>query len=227
MPLSPIELRVLGALIEKDATTPESYPLSIGALVTACNQKTSRDPVTDYHLQEVQEAVARLRDRGLVATVQEVSDRVPKHRHKAAQALDADLGELALLSVLMLRGEQTAGELRARTERYVAFSDLAEVEAVLRALETRRVPLVKNKGRSPGRSQDRWAHTLGSDEEKLQPRVRGRVPGDDEAPRDGAEPGASAPSRAAAAPDVTALEGRIAALEERVAELERRRDERS
>jgi uncharacterized protein len=225
MPLSPIELRVLGALIEKDATTPESYPLSIGALVTACNQKTSRDPVTDYHLQEVQEAVARLRDRGLVATVQEVSDRVPKHRHKAARAFEVDLKELALLSVLMLRGEQTPGELRARTERYVAFSDLAEVEAVLRALETRRVPLVKNRGRAPGRSQDRWTHTLGSDEEKLQPRVRARVHGDDEGPRDGVEH--STPSGALEGPDLAALEARIAALEERVAELERRRDERS
>jgi uncharacterized protein len=217
MPLSPIELRVLGALIEKDATTPESYPLSLGALVTACNQKTSREPVTDYHLQEVQEAVGRLRDRGLVATVQEVADRVPKHRHKAAQAFDADLKELALLSVLMLRGEQTPGELRARTERYVAFRDLAEVESILQGLETRRVPLVKNRGRAPGRSQDRWLHTLGSDEERLQPRVRPRAESDDARGGDDERP--------QGAPERVALEARMVALEERLAELERRLSE--
>jgi hypothetical protein len=114
MPLSEVELRVLGALVEKERTTPEAYPLSTQALVTACNQRTSRDPVTDHHLLEVRDAVQRLRDRGLAATVQEIGDRVPKHRHLLARAWTLDETELALLAVLILRGEQTAAELRAR-----------------------------------------------------------------------------------------------------------------
>ncbi len=172
MPLSDAEVRVLGALIEKERTTPEAYPLSIGACVTACNQRTSRDPVTDLHLQEVQEALQRLRDRGLVATVQGVADRVPKHRHRLAEALPADARELALLSVLMLRGAQTPGELRSRTERYVAFPT-SPTSPRAAAMAARPAPLVRDLGRAPGQSQDRWTHTLGHDETRLQPRVRG------------------------------------------------------
>lgn len=173
MPLSAIETRVLGALAEKERTTPETYPLSTQALVTACNQKTSRDPVTDYHLQDVLEALQRLRDKGHAATVQEVSDRVPKHRHLMARSLELNGDEIALLSVLMLRGPQTPGELRGRTERYgVTMRTLPELEERLRSLAERRVPLVENQGRSPGQSQDRWSHTLGASEERLQPRVR-------------------------------------------------------
>lgn len=199
MALSAAEVRVLGALVEKAFTTPESYPLSIQALVTACNQKTSREPVTDLHQQEIQEALARLRDRGLAATIQEVRDRVPKHHHRLGEAMDLDARDLAVLSVLMLRGEQTPGELRARTERYGASLDLAAVEETLQALAERSAPLVTNRGRAPGRSQDRWAHTLGTDEERLQPRVRSTKPrrSDDES-----------------------LGARVAALEERVSALE-------
>lgn len=173
MSLSDIELRVLGALAEKERTTPETYPLSTQALVTACNQKTSREPVTDYHLQDVLEALQRLRDKGHATTVQEVGDRVPKHRHLMARSLELNADEIALLSVLMLRGPQTPGELRSRTERYgVSMRTLPELEERLRALSERRVPLVENQGRSPGQSQDRWSHTLGASEERLQPRVR-------------------------------------------------------
>jgi uncharacterized protein len=200
MPLSHVEVRVLGTLVEKAYTTPEAYPLSMQALVAACNQKTSRDPVTDHHLQEVQEALARLRDRGLAATVQEMRDRVPKHHHLLGEKLDLDDRELAVLSVLMLRGEQTPGELRARTERYGAEFDLAAVEATLAGLATRSAPLVVNRGRAPGRSQDRWAHTLGADEERLQPRVRGVRPVRSEGP--------------------AGIEARLAALESRVEALE-------
>lgn len=172
MPLSDVELRVLGALIEKDRTTPENYPLSAQGLVTACNQRTSRDPVTDLHLQEVLAAVNRLKDRGLVEIVQEAGDRVPKHRHNAMSALDLDGRELAVLAILMLRGPQTPGELRSRSERYVDFPDVAAVERTLVSLADRSAPLVANLGRSPGQSQDRWMHSLGTDESKMAPRVR-------------------------------------------------------
>ena len=172
MALSAIEVRVLGALIEKERTTPEGYPLSSQALLTACNQKTSRDPVTAYHLQEVQAAVQRLRDRGLAATVHGATERVPKHLHRAAEALELNRAEAALLAVLMLRGEQTPGELRTRTDRYQQFKDLAEVEAALARLQDRSTPLVKNLGRAAGQSQDRWIHALGQDEERLLPRAR-------------------------------------------------------
>jgi uncharacterized protein len=206
MPLSDIELRVLGALVEKERTTPDAYPLSMQALVAACNQLTNRDPVSDHHLQEVREAVQRLRDRGLAATVQEVRDRVPKHRHLLARGLTSDATELVLLAGLMLRGPQTAAELRTRAERYGGIPDLAGVEAALGAMARRDPPLVRNAGRSPGQSQDRWAHVLGSDEERLQPRVRAVA-----APVTH-QPGEPSPRL----PDV----GTSAELEARLAELE-------
>src|SRR5690606_7062606 len=169
MPLSDIEVRVLGALMEKERTTPDGYPLSAQALVTACNQRTNREPVTDYHLQEVLAAVSRLRDRGLAETIQELGDRVPKHGHKAARALELDARQFAVVAVLLLRGEQTPGELRARTDRYVEFGSVGAVEETLNSLSGRSAPLARNLGRSPGQSQDRWTHTLGTDEEKMVP----------------------------------------------------------
>jgi len=232
MPLSDVELRVLGALVEKERTTPEAYPLSTQALVTACNQRTSRDPVTDHHLLEVRDAVQRLRDRGLAATVQEVGDRVPKHRHLLARAWTLDETELALLAALILRGEQTAAELRARTERYGGIPDLAGVEAALSAMARRDPALVRNVGRAPGQAQDRWAHTLGGDEARLQPRVRvtqreaevgADTSSDAGASNDaGASHDAGASSNAGAPRDAGGLAARIAALEARVAELEAR-----
>jgi uncharacterized protein YceH (UPF0502 family) len=224
MPLSDVEVRVLGVLVEKERTTPETYPLSTGALHTGCNQRTSRDPVTDLHLREVTEALQRLRDRGLATTVQEVSDRVPKHRHLLARALDVDDRELALIAVLMLRGAQTPGELRTRTERYVHFVDVPAVTTVLERLAARSVPLVRCLGRAPGQSQDRWVHTLGVDEERQRPRVRH---GSADSERTGAAPlGGSAataePVDDSGGPDVAALLERLEALEQRVVALERR-----
>ncbi len=214
MPLPEVELRVLGALVEKERTTPEAYPLSMQALVTACNQRTSRDPVTDFHLQDVREAMQRLRDRGLAATVQEDGDRVPKHRHLLARAWTLDETELALLAVLILRGEQTAAELRARTERYGGVPALPAVEDVLQAMARRDPALIRNVGRAPGQAQDRWAHTLGSDEARLQPRVRG--------PQRAPEASPDAAAVATELDDAHELAERITALEARVAELEAR-----
>ena len=205
MPLSDVEIRVLGALIEKERTTPEAYPLSLPALVTACNQLTNRDPVTTYHLQEIREAMQRLRDRGLATTIQEISDRVPKHRHLLARAWDVDPTELALLAVLMLRGAQTAAEVRARSVRYGGIPDVLEVEATLTRLAERNTPFVRSE-RSPGQAQERWRHTLSGEEERLQPRVRS----------------AAAEREGVTAPQVIDWEGRIAALERRIAALEAR-----
>jgi len=211
MALSEIELRVLGSLVEKERTTPGAYPLTSQALVTACNQKTSRDPVTEHHLLDVLDAVQRLRDKGLAATVQEVSDRVPKHRHKLAQAWSLNDQELAVLSVLMLRGSQTPGELRTRTDRYTTFTSVAAVEGVLAALAARNVPMVENLGRGPGQSQDRWTHKLGADVERMQPRARHRRPEENEG-NHGAAAGSGSP--------MAVLLRRVESLERRVGELE-------
>ncbi len=212
MALTDVELRVLGALIEKERTTPDGYPLSSQALLTACNQRTSRDPVTDYHLQDVLAAVARLRDKGLAETVQGDGDRVPKHRHKAAQALELDDRQAAVLAVLLLRGPQTPGELRTRTERYVSFAAVPEVEAVLEGMAERRPALVVRLGRAPGQSQDRWGHALGADPGRLAPRVRRPREAGSGPTSDGADGGDR----------VAGLESRVAELESRLAQLETR-----
>jgi len=229
MPLSDSELRVLGALIEKERTTPDGYPLSSQALVTACNQRTNREPVTDYHLQDVLAAVGRLCDRGLAETVQGTGDRVAKHRHKVDTALGLSAAETAVLAVLLLRGPQTPGELRARTERYVRLGTVDDVVDVLAQMAARSPALIRRLGRGPGQSQDRYAHTLGADEQRLSPRVRrggegnGEVQGES---RGGADhrhavhtPGAGRPtaSQAEAAGD---LEGRVSELETQVSRLE-------
>jgi len=170
--LSDIDIRILGALLEKEHTTPESYPLSINALVLACNQKTSRDPATDYSQREVEEALQGLRDRGLVSSVQGATERVVKHQHRLTEAFALEAQDYAVLAVLMLRGPQTAGELRGRTERYTHFPDVAAVDASLKRLRDHRPPLARDEGRAPGQSQTRWVHLLGADPERLRPRVR-------------------------------------------------------
>lgn len=222
MALSDIELRVLGALMEKERTTPEGYPLSAQALLSACNQLTSRDPVTTYHLQDVLATVQRLQDKGLVAVVQTTGERVPKHRHRVAEALSVNASEAAVMAVLILRGPQTAGELRTRSERYQHFADPAAVENVLRRLEERQVPLVRNLGRGPGQSQDRWEHTLGFDEERLKPRVRAR---DDASSSAEPEARSAVEERVPVATSTTttaALAARVEELEATVEDLRRR-----
>lgn len=156
MQLTPTETRVLATLVEKDRTTPDSYPLSTNALTAACNQKTSRDPVMSVTSSEVDEAMLELRAREMARTVRGAGARAYKHRHTLDAALGLDDDELACLAVLMLRGPQTPGELRSRTERYVATESPASVERALRRLASRAEPLVVNLGRGPGQSQDRW-----------------------------------------------------------------------
>jgi len=154
--LHPAEVRVLGCLVEKDMATPEYYPLTLHALQNACNQKSSRDPVVNYDETAVEQALARLQDRGLVLRVSGAGHRVEKFAHRLGEKLNLGRRELALVCVLMLRGPQTVGELRGRTERMHPFTDLEEVERVLESLASREPePLVARLPRG------RWAHLLG------------------------------------------------------------------
>ncbi|MCA9835657.1 MAG: YceH family protein [Trueperaceae bacterium] len=172
MALKDIEIRILGCLIEKERTTPDQYPLTTNSLVLACNQKTNRDPVTDYSPVDIEHALQNLRDKRYVVTVQAMNERAKKHQHKMMQMFDLNNKSLAILAVLMLRGKQTPGELRQRTERYTHFQDIGEIDRTLAQLESMQPPMVQNYGRGPGQSQDRWGQLLGGNEEKQRPRVR-------------------------------------------------------
>lgn len=159
--LDPVELRILGVLVEKQMTTPDSYPLSLGGVVGGCNQATNRDPVMALEEAEVEQALIRLHEAGLATPVRRSGDRVTKYRHKLSEALEVKEAALAVLAVLLLRGPQTGGELRSRTERYVTFGSVPEVEAVIDGLEE--AGLAERLPRSAGQSQRRVAHLLGGE----------------------------------------------------------------
>ena len=169
MHLDPIQLRVLGSLIEKEITTPENYPLSLNALINACNQRSSRDPVLDLTEDEVRRALHSLDDLDLVKTIHDA--RVPKYEHRIRTVLNLRRDETAVLCLLMLRGPQTPGELRSRTDRLYPFDDLAAVQSTLERLATRPTssetnetstgPLTTILPRQPGSREARFAHLLG------------------------------------------------------------------
>lgn len=164
MELTAEEVRVLGCLIEKEATTPDQYPLSTNGLVNACNQKSNRDPIVAYSERQVVDAMLLIRQAGLART--NASGRADKHRHILPDALGLDRDQLALLAIMLLRGPQSAGELKTRTERYptsqgAGFESPDDIESILAAMADRPDPLVTNIGRGSGQSQDRWAHLLG------------------------------------------------------------------
>ncbi len=153
------ELRVLGALIEKEITTPEYYPLSLNALVAACNQKSNREPVMNLTEEEVSEALLSLRDKKLVWQLSTAGGRVPKFEHNIRSLFTLTKAETAILCVLMLRGAQTAGEIKGRTERMHSFSNLQEVEETLKGLISREDgPFVKELPRQPGKKEPRFIH---------------------------------------------------------------------
>lgn len=159
--LSDIEVRVLAALVEKEITTPEYYPLTLNALVNACNQKSNREPVVTYDAQTVNEAIGSLKEKALVSVVMGGDSRVPKYRNYFAEALELTPQEVAILDVLMLRGPQTVGELRGRTERLYPFAETGDVDVVLEGLMERKDgPLVMKLPRQPGRKEHRYAHLL-------------------------------------------------------------------
>ena len=161
MLLTDIEARVLGSLIEKDMATPEYYPLSLNALVNACNQKSNRDPLVNYDEDTVVDAVESLRDKKLTIVVTGGDNRVPKYRHRISETLNLGNRELAVLGVLLLRGPQTTGELKQRTERLHAFDDLESVESCLSRLsEWKPEALAVKLSRKAGEREARWAHLM-------------------------------------------------------------------
>jgi uncharacterized protein len=153
--LNAVEVRVLGSLIEKELTTPEYYPLSLNALVNACNQKSNRDPVLNLEEADVIRALDSLRFKQY-ALLSGAGGRVSKYRHALAEKFRFSPAELAVLCELLVRGPQTVGELRTRAERMHSFSDLSEVEAVLEELMERSTPLVTRLPRQPGRKEPRY-----------------------------------------------------------------------
>lgn len=200
-PLTPEQLRVLGALVEKEATTPEQYPLTLNSLVIACNQSSNRSPVTDYSPGEVSGVLTELRSRGLARVVHSPSNRADKYRHVLDEAWGLTRAELAVLAVLALRGPQTVSELRARTERYPSLDELGGVEGVLHRLKNRYdAPYVTRIERQPGQREDRWAHLLAG--EVLEVPTVVAVAG-----------------RSGSAERITALEGELASLRQEVAGL--------
>jgi uncharacterized protein len=162
MDLSAVELRVLGCLIEKQRTTPDVYPLSLNALKTACNQSTNRDPVVSYDEPTIRTALDELTRRGWARLASGPGSRAVKFRHLLPDALGLSEPELSLLAVLMLRGAQTPGELKQRTERLHPFESLVDVETVLQELIGRE--LVVRLSRRPGQKEERYAHTLGAEQ---------------------------------------------------------------
>jgi uncharacterized protein YceH (UPF0502 family) len=150
------EVRVLGALLEKEVTTPEYYPLSLNALLNACNQKSNRDPVVHFDEETVERVLYTLRDKGLLLNITGAGSRVPKYGHRLSEKLNLGRRELAILCELMLRGPQTLGELRTRAERMHHFDEVSEVESVL----DRMPELVTKLPRRPGEKEARYAHLL-------------------------------------------------------------------
>jgi uncharacterized protein YceH (UPF0502 family) len=155
----PVEIRVLGCLVEKQRTTPDQYPLSLNSLRLACNQTTNRDPVVDYDEQTIRDALTRMSDRGWVRLASGPGSRAVKFRHLLDDALGVSSPELALLAVLMLRGPQTPGELKQRADRLHSFASLAEVEETLGRLVGRE--FVAQLPRQPGQKEQRYVQLLG------------------------------------------------------------------
>jgi len=163
--LNAAEARVLGALIEKDITTPDYYPLSLNALINACNQKNNREPVTNFDEETVRLALRNLSDKRLAGPASGADGRVTKYEHRVQEVFNFTRQETALICVLLLRGPQTPGELRGRTERMYQFEHLDDVLSGLQQLMRREPPLAKALGRRPGTKEIRYAHLLSGDVE--------------------------------------------------------------
>lgn len=208
--LSPIACRVLGSLAEKRLTTPNQYPLTVAALQTACNQRSARDPVMELSETDVQQGLRELRDEGLART-SPVRGRVSKHEHTLDVQLDLRPPDQAVLGVLLLRGPQTVGEIRTRTDRWVEFAELEAVQAVLDRLAGHQfLPLVAELPREPGRRESRWTHLLGDPEPTPAAAPTAAPP---------AAPAAMAPTRAELAERVEQLEAQVQKLRDELATL--------
>jgi hypothetical protein len=156
--LDELEARVLGSLLEKDITTPDYYPLSMNALVNACNQKSNREPVMNLDEDQVRQALHALNAKGLAGSISSADSRVPKYEHRLQEAFNFTRAETAIVCVLLLRGPQTPGELRGRTERMHRFDELSDVQAALQRLLQRDPPLATVLPRQPGTKEARYMH---------------------------------------------------------------------
>ena len=165
--LSAAEARILGALIEKEVTTPEYYPLSLNALINACNQRSNREPVMDLDEEAVRQALHRLEDLRLAGRARGTEGRVTKYAHWLDEVFNFSRAETALICVLLLRGPQTPGELRGRTERLHHFDEIGEVQAALQKLMDREPPLTAVLPRQPGTKEPRYAHLLSGSVESV------------------------------------------------------------
>jgi uncharacterized protein YceH (UPF0502 family) len=200
--LNAAEARVLGSLIEKDITTPDYYPLSLNALINACNQKNNREPVTNFDEETVRLALRNLSDKRLAGPASGADGRVTKYEHRMQEVFNFTRQETALICVLLLRGPQTPGELRGRTERMYQFEHLDDVISGLQQLMRREPPLAKALGRRPGTKEIRYAHLLSGDVEAWEPPAE-----------------TASSSGSADAERLIQLEEQVAALRNEVAEL--------
>jgi uncharacterized protein YceH (UPF0502 family) len=166
-PLNEVETRVLGALIEKDITTPDYYPLSLNALVNACNQKNNREPVMNLDEDAVRQALDALHAQNLAGPAGGADSRVTKYEHRMQEVFNFSRGETAILCVLLLRGPQTPGELRGRTERMHRFEALEDVQSTLQRLMQREPPMVRVLPRQPGTKEARYMHLLSGDAQEF------------------------------------------------------------
>jgi uncharacterized protein YceH (UPF0502 family) len=222
--ITPVEARVLGCLIEKEATTPDVYPMTLNGLLVACNQKSSRDPVMSLTEAEVQTALDSLIDHTLASTWNTNRNRMPKYRHclhdRISEEFNFSREELAVLATLLLRGAQTVGEVRTRCARIHEFPDLETVQALVTDLESDRRggPYVALLPRQPGRKEARIAHLFCGAPEVASPSTAVSSPTAASPP-----PGASSGAGGASAPtQLEALEGEVAELKSRIRELEER-----
>jgi uncharacterized protein len=195
--LTVVEVRVLGSLVEKEITTPDYYPLSLNALMNACNQKSNREPTMELDEDEIRQALHGLEEKKLAGRARGSDGRVTKYEHWMQEAFNFTRGEVAAICVLLLRGPQTPGEIRSRSDRLFHFDELSDVQATLQRLMEREPALVKVLPRQPGTKEARYAHLLSGDVEAFE-----------------------APSTAASASAITGKEERISALEEQVATLQ-------
>jgi uncharacterized protein len=202
-----VETRVLGSLIEKDITTPDYYPLSLNALVNACNQKNNRDPVMALDEAAVRQGLNSLQEKRLAGPAGGADSRVTKYEHRAQEVFNFTRGETAILCVLLLRGPQTPGELRGRTERMFRFETLEDVQAALHRLMQREPPLARVLPRQPGTKESRYMHLLSGDVE------------DTEETRVARAPSPAIASSSADAERITGLEEEVVELRREVAQL--------
>lgn len=197
--LTHAEARVLGALVEKEITTPDYYPLSLNALINACNQRTNREPVTDLDEDSVRQALHGLEDMRLAGRARSADGRVAKYEHWLGEAFNFSRAEVALICVLLLRGPQTPGELRSRTERLHRFDEIGDVLGGLQKLMEREPPLVALLPRQPGTKEARYAHLLSGAVEAASP--------------------ATGPVSAHPVETASGLEERVVRLEETISEV--------